>query len=632
MSAVLGPDFLGPLMPLQHEVSSVATAAPTSLLAAVDSPADLRNLSPQQLPQLAAEIRNYLLQTVSRSGGHLAAGLGTVELTIALHYVFNTPNDALVWDVGHQCYPHKVLTGRREQLPDIRRRGGLSGFLRRDESSYDSFGAGHSSTSISAALGMAIANARNNDHRKTAAIIGDGGMTAGLAYEALNHAGATDADLMVVLNDNRMSISPNVGALNNYLQRLRASTRNIADKLPALWAFHERSERAARGMVTPGQWFEDLGFKYFGLMDGHDLPTLLRVMREVRALKGPRLLHVITHKGHGYAPAVADPVKYHGVTPFNPNVGVVSDKSTAPTYTQIFGEWLCEMAARDTRLAAITPAMREGSGLVKFEQQFPDRYFDVGIAEQHSVTLAAGLAAQGMKPVVAIYSTFLQRAYDQLIHDVAIQKLPVLFAIDRAGLVGPDGATHTGGFDLSYLRCIPGLTIMTPADGIELRNMLYTGYLHNGPVAVRYPRTTASADALDAPMQTLPIGVAEVRRTGEAIAILAFGTLLTTAMQVAEQLNATVVNMRYVKPLDVSMIRTMAHSHDLIVTLEENAIAGGAGSAVNECLAASGLRVGILNLGLPDTNPEHATRAEALQDAGLDCESILAAIRARLSM
>jgi 1-deoxy-D-xylulose-5-phosphate synthase len=628
---------------LERSAVNTTTQAPDALLKSINSPADLRRLSPARLNELAEQLRRYLVQSVAHSGGHLAAGLGTVELTIALHAVFNTPDDALVWDVGHQCYPHKVLTGRREQLASIRQRDGISGFLRRDESDYDSFGAGHSSTSISAALGMAIANSLQGNDRKTAAIIGDGGITAGLAYEALNHAGTLDVDLMVVLNDNHMSISPNVGALNNYLRRLRASTRKIIDKLPALWAFHERSERMSRGMVIPGQWFEDLGFSYVGPVDGHDLPNLMRVMREVRSMTGPRILHVVTNKGHGYAPAAADPVKYHGVTPFNPELGIRSEatssstitSTSAPTstatYTQVFGDWVCDMAKQDARLVAITPAMREGSGLVKFEQQFPDRYFDVAIAEQHSVTFAAGLAAQGMKPVVAIYSTFLQRGYDQLIHDVAIQKLPVLFAIDRAGLVGPDGATHTGSFDLSFMRCIPNLTIMAPVDGVELRNMLYTGFMHDGPVAVRYPRATSN-ELPDASMHTLPIGVAETRRIGKSIALLVFGTLLPTAMQVAETLNATVINMRYIKPLDVDMIKAMANSHDLLVTLEENSIAGGAGSAVNECLAANGLTVNILNLGLPDQNPEHGTRAEALQDAGLDYESILAAIQRRRAL
>jgi 1-deoxy-D-xylulose-5-phosphate synthase len=611
-----------------------------SLLDRIDGPEDLRQLAPTDLVPLADELRSFLIRNVAHSGGHFSAGLGTVELTVALHYIFDTPRDSLVWDVGHQCYPHKILTGRKDRLATIRRRGGLSGFLKRDESQHDAFGAGHSSTSISAALGIAIANERLGRDAKAVAIIGDGGITGGLAYEALAHAGSLDTDLTVVLNDNQMSISPNVGALSDYLKRqtagrpalaLRQRGKRATPKPRELLELADRAERRAQGLVIPGQWFEDLGFQYFGPIDGHDLPALLRVLRQIRQIKGPRLLHVVTRKGQGYSPAEADPVKYHGVTPFDPELGLAPGAS-APTYTQVFGDWLCQVAARDPRLVAITPAMREGSGLVRFSELYPDRYLDVGIAEQHSTTLAAGLASQGIKPVVAIYSTFLQRAYDQLIHDVAIQKLPVLFAIDRAGLVGPDGATHTGAYDLSYLRCIPDLVVMTPADGTELRNMLTTGYDHAGPAAVRYPRAAATPPALDRVPQVLPIGKGEIRRHGTGVALLVFGTLLPTAMKVAEILDATVVNMRFVKPLDQELVLDISRHHGLLVTIEENAIAGGAGSAVGECLAAHGVTVPLLQLGLPDVYVEQGTRDEALKDAGLDADGMLAAIRARLGI
>lgn len=593
------------------------TATHAALLQQIEGPEDLRRLAPQDLAPLADELRDYLVRTVSRAGGHLAAGLGTVELTVALHYVFDTPRDALVWDVGHQCYPHKILTGRKDQLATIRRRGGLSGFLRRDESPYDAFGAGHSSTSISAALGIAMANERQKNGRKSVAIIGDGGITAGLAYEALNHAGTLDADLMVVLNDNGMSISPNVGALNGYLRKL-GKTRG-------------RSSAVKRNAATgPGNFFEDLGFHYCGPLDGHDLPGLVQVMQQMRELKGPRLLHVVTRKGRGYAPAEADPVKYHGVTPFDPEVGLVASPAKGlPTYTQVFSDWLCETGAKDERLVAITPAMREGSGLVRFSELYPDRYVDVGIAEQHSATLAAGLACQGQKPVIAIYSTFLQRAYDQVIHDIALQKLSVLFAIDRSGLVGPDGATHTGAFDLSYLRCLPEMVVMTPADGTELVAMLNTGYQHEGPAAVRYPRAAIPAPLAERTPRLLPIGKSEVRRHGSNVVLLVFGTLLTTALEVAKTLDATVVNMRFVKPLDQNVVIDMAKAHSLVVTLEENVVAGGAGSAVGECLAAHGVAVSLLQLGLPDRFVEHGTREESLKEAGLDQHGILAAIRIR---
>ncbi len=575
-----------------------------ALLDSLDTPADLRALDASSLPAVATELRQFLVNTVARSGGHLAAGLGTVELTIALHYLYDTPADSLVWDVGHQCYPHKVLTGRRQLLQTIRRRGGLSGFLRRDESPYDSFGAGHSSTSVSAALGIAIANGRLGLDRHAVAIIGDGALTAGLAFEALDHAGGMQADVLVIVNDNQMSISPNVGALPGHLAG--ADGRDV------------------------GSWFEDLGFHYRGPVDGHDLDALLAALSDMKARRGPRLLHVVTQKGRGYERAEQDPIKYHGVTPFDPQVGIVAPaRKPAPTFTQVFGDWLCDAVAQEPRLVAITPAMREGSGLVGFAQRHPDRYFDVGIAEQHAVTFAAGLASQGLKPVVAIYSTFLQRAYDQLVHDVVLQRLPVLFAIDRAGLVGPDGATHNGGLDLSFLRCVPGMTIMAPADGEELRNMLHTGLRCDGPVAIRYPRASTAAPRHDAPLLTMPIGTSELRRCGSGVALLSFGTMLDAAFEVADEIDATVVNMRFVKPLDTQRILELARTHELIVTLEENAIAGGAGAGVNEFLAAQGINTAVLNLGLPDAFIEHGTREEALAEAGLDTAALLAAIAQR---
>ncbi len=564
-----------PLDPMTLAVSRAALegcgALPTnrSLLATIDSPDDLRRLAREDLPQLADEVRAHLVDCVATSGGHFAAGLGTVELTVALHYVFDTPRDAIVWDVGHQCYPHKILTGRRDRLTTVRRRGGLAGFLRRDESRYDAFGAGHSSTSISAALGMALANAQLGRDARAVAVIGDGGMTAGLAFEALNHAGASDADLLVVLNDNRMSISPNVGALSEYC-------RALVDCAGA----------TGTDGAGPATIFEQLGLRYAGPVDGHDLPRLLAALQSMRDVRGPRLLHVITNKGHGYARAAAEPVKYHAVTPFDPRVGTKPAAPAAPTYTEVFGQWLCRAAAADARVVAITPAMREGSGLVQYSQRFADRYVDVGIAEQHSVTLAAGMAVQGMRPVVAIYSTFLQRAFDQLVHDVALQKLPVLFAIDRAGLVGPDGATHNGSLDLSYLRCVPDMVVMAPSDGNELRDMLATGLAHDGPC-----------------------------RAGKRIALLSFGSMLDTAMAVGEELGATVVDMRFVKPLDTAAVL--------------QPIAGGAGSAVAECLAARGATAELLMLGLPDRPLEHGTRDEVLRDAGLDRAGVLSAITNR---
>ncbi|MBS0374647.1 MAG: 1-deoxy-D-xylulose-5-phosphate synthase [Proteobacteria bacterium] len=582
-----------------------------ALLPGIGSPADLRRLPEAALPSVAQELRAHLIETISRVGGHLAAGLGTVELAIALHYVFDTPHDPLVWDVGHQAYPHKVLTGRRGELATIRQRGGLSGFLRRDESEYDAFGAGHSSTSISAALGMAIAAERQGIPRQAVAIIGDGALTAGLAFEALDHAGATGADLLVVLNDNQMSISPNVGALAQTLaRRVRGARRS--------WR--------GRPAAADGGFFEDLGFAYAGPVDGHDLDALVAALRQQRASRGPRLLHVVTRKGKGHAPAEADPVRYHGVTA----AAATPAAPPARTYTQVFGEWLCAAAERDPRVVALTPAMREGSGLVAFAQRFPDRYHDVGIAEQHCVTFAAGLAASGVRPVVAIYSTFLQRAYDQLIHDVALQKLPVVFAVDRAGLVGPDGATHNGSFDLSFLRCIPNMVLMAPSDGGELVAMLDAALAHEGPAVVRYPRAGAGTSR-PVPATPVEIGRAEVRRRGRRCALLAFGTLLEPALAIGEALDATVVNMRFVKPLDAALLRSLAATHELLVTLEEAAVAGGAGSAVGEWLAAEALPVGLLQLGLPDTFPEHATRDEALAEAGLGRASLERAIRARLA-
>ncbi len=607
-----------------------------SLLDQLDSPADLRELAVEQLPDLAQQLRERLIQSVGQTGGHLSAGLGTVELTIALHYIFNTPDDSLVWDVGHQCYPHKMLTGRRKRLATIRRQRGLSGFLRRDESAYDAFGAGHSSTSISAALGMAMANQLRGLDHKAIAIIGDGAITAGMAYEALAHAGSLATDLLVVLNDNRMSISPNVGAMPAYLATLTegmpspsaraASSKRAAQ--PARLGATDRAQRKARGMVVEGQWFEDLGFNYVGPVDGHDLPGLVAVLRQLRNMKGPRLLHVVTRKGQGFAPAEADPIKYHGVTGFDPRTGEMQASKPSTSYTQVFGDWLCQTAAHDSRVVAITPAMREGSGLVRYAELFPNRYIDVGIAEQHCITLAAGLACQGMKPVVAIYSSFLQRGYDQLLHDVALQNLPVVFAIDRAGLVGPDGATHAGAYDISFLRCIPGMVIMTPSSGEALRDMLATALECGGPAAVRYPRAAITAPLPDAAPALLPVGKARHCRAGSRIALLVFGTLLDRALLVAEQIGATVIDMQFVKPLDQSMVLELAASHDCLVTLEENALAGGAGSAVSEVLRQHGVNVRLMQLGLPDQWIEQGTRDEALTEAGLDVDSILAAVQA----
>lgn len=593
------------------------------LLEQIDLPSDLRQLDQDQLVPLADELRRFLLASVSKSGGHLSAGLGTIELTLALHYVFDTPHDKLVWDVGHQAYPHKILTGRKDRISTIRQKDGLSPFLKRAESEYDCFGVGHSSTSIGAALGMAIAAARQEEKKRIVAIIGDGGMTAGMAFEALNHAGDLDANLLVVLNDNDMSISPNVGALKNHLAKIlsgklystvKEGSKKVMSSMPSMWELARRTEEHLKGMVIPGTLFEELGFNYIGPIDGHDLPTLVKTLDNLKDLSGPQFLHIVTQKGKGYTPAEQDPVAYHGVGTFDPSQdSLPKAQASHPTYTEVFGQWICDMAAQDERLIGITPAMREGSGLVEFERQYPDRYFDVGIAEQHAVTLAAGLACEGMKPVVAIYSTFLQRAYDQLIHDVAIQNLPVLFAIDRAGLVGPDGPTHAGSFDYSYLRCIPNMLIMAPANEPECRNMLYTGFQHDGPAAVRYPRGKGPGLSLSDTMEALPIGKAEVLREGQDIAILAFGSMVTPTLTVAEKLDATLVNMRFIKPLDEALIRELSEHHSVLITVEENAIAGGAGSAVNECLSMQSLNIPILNLGLPDRYIEHGAREELLE-------------------
>src|SRR5689334_7479688 len=586
------------------------TGSQYPLLESIDSPADLRRLSPAKLPALAQELREFLIQSVSTRGGHFAAGLGTVELTVALHYVFDTPHDRLVWDVGHQAYPHKVLTGRREKLGTIKHKHGLAPFPTRTESEYDTFGVGHSSTSISAALGMAVAAARAGEQRHVVAVIGDGALTAGMAFEALNHAGSLPNDLLVILNDNDMSISENVGALSNYFARvhsgrvyahLREGGKKILRPMPTVWELARRSEEHMKGMVLAGTLFEEMGFNYIGPMDGHDVKSLVSALRNLRKLKGPQLLHVVTRKGKGYAPAEADPIKWHGPGPFDPASGTIfKEKSTGPTYSQIFGQWLCDMAERDARIIGITPAMREGSGLVEYSKKFPDRYFDVAIAEQHAVTFAAGLATEGLKPVVAIYSTFLQRAYDQLIHDVALQNLPVVFAIDRAGLVGGDGATHQGSYDYSFLRCIPNMTIMAPADENECRQMLYTATTLDGPSAIRYPRGTGPGALIAAEMAPLPVGRAEVRREGRSgLAILAFGTMVAAAQNVADRLDATLVNMRFVKPLDDNLVLRIAARHRALITLEENVVAGGAGSAIGELLAAEGVAMPLMHIGIP---------------------------------
>ena len=616
------------------------TRPATPLLDQVDSPAQLKDFSQEQLLTLADELRAFILYSVGKSGGHFGAGLGVVELTIALHKVFNTPHDRLVWDVGHQTYPHKILTGRREQMTQMRQKEGPSGFPKRSESEYDSFGVGHSSTSISAALGMAMASNQLGADRKTVAVIGDGAMTAGMAFEAINHAAHVDKDLLVVLNDNQMSISHNVGGLSTYFSKLwaskfynqlRESGKKALKVVPQAASFVKLTEEYMKGMVSPATIFEELGFNYIGPIDGHDLPLLTQTLSNLKEMKGPVLLHTITHKGKGFGPAESDPVGYHALTKIEPKPDTVEPaKPKKPKFQQVFGDWLCDMAEQDSKLVGITPAMCEGSGMVEFAERFPERYEDVAIAEQHAVTLAAGMACEGAKPVVAIYSTFLQRGYDQLIHDVAIQNLDVLFAMDRSGLVGEDGATHAGAYDLSYLRCIPNMIIMAPSDENETRQLLYTGYQFNGPAAVRYPRGTGTGAVIDKTMTALPIGKGLMKREGSKVAILNFGTLLRSALQTAEQLDATVVDMRFVKPLDKEMILSLAKSHELLVTLEENSIAGGAGSAVSEFLAEQAVVMPILQLGLPDQFIDHANHQQQLEMVGLDAQQILSRIQERL--
>ncbi|HEY5638205.1 MAG TPA: 1-deoxy-D-xylulose-5-phosphate synthase [Burkholderiales bacterium] len=606
------------------------------LLKTIDDPAALRRLDRRDLPQLADELRAFVLDSVSKTGGHLSSNLGTVELTIALHYIFDTPEDRIVWDVGHQTYPHKILTGRRERMGTLRQLDGISGFPKRSESPYDTFGTAHSSTSISAALGMAAAARLKGENRRAIAVIGDGAMSAGMAFEAMNNAGAMDVDLLVVLNDNEMSISPPVGALTNYLARLlsgrlydtaKRASEHILKRLPAMWELARRAEDHVKGMVTPSTLFEEFGFNYIGPIDGHDLDTLVATLGNIAKLKGPQFLHVVTRKGQGYKLAEDDPIAYHGPGKFDPAEGLKKATGGRPSYSQIFGDWLCETAAREPRLVAVTPAMREGSGMVKYSELYPTRYFDVGIAEQHAVTFAAGLACEGLRPVVAIYSTFLQRGYDQLVHDVAIQNLPVTFALDRGGLVGADGATHNGAFDYAFLRTLPNLLIMAPGDENECRQMLQTAITHEGPAAVRYPRGAGPGAALDPVPRALPIGKAEVRRQGRRIAILAFGSMLAPALAAGEALDATVVNMRFVKPLDAALVAELAATHEMLVSVEEHAVMGGAGSAVCEALAAAGQGNRILLLGLPDRFIDHGDPAKLLASVGLDASGIERSVR-----
>ena len=602
------------------------------LLSTIDSPEDLRRLPADQIGAVAEELRRYLIETVSTMGGHFAAGLGTVELTIALHYIFDTPDDRLIWDVGHQAYPHKVITGRRDQLHTIKKKDGLAPFPKRGESPFDVFGVGHSSTSVSAGLGMAIAAALQNQTRKVVAVIGDGALTGGMAFEALNHAGSLNVDMLVVLNDNDMSISENVGAMSNYLAKMlsgklyshiREGSKKVLRTMPTVWELARRSEEHVKGMVLPGTLFEEMGLNYIGPIDGHDLDTLVKTLENLKNLKGPQFLHVVTRKGKGYAPAEHDPIKWHGPGPFDPATGTFRAKAAAGlTYSQVFGQWLCDIAAQDERVVAITPAMREGSGLVQYSRDFPDRYFDVAIAEQHAVTLGAGFACEGMRPVVAIYSTFLQRGYDQLIHDVALQNLPVLFAIDRAGLVGGDGATHQGSYDICFMRCLPNITIMAPADEDECRQMLFTGLQLEGPAAVRYPRGSGPGVLPEQEMRALPVGKAQLRRKGNGIALLAFGAMVGAAESIGARLDASVVNMRFVKPLDVDMVMRMADTHDALVTIEDGVVAGGAGGAILECLAEQGKVIPVLNIGIGDRIIEHGSRGDNLADAGLDEESL----------
>jgi 1-deoxy-D-xylulose-5-phosphate synthase len=616
----------------------MTNSSDSPLLNTIDSPVDLRQLAEQDLQLLADELRKFLIDFTSETGGHLAPGLGAVELTVALHYVFDTPRDRLVWDIGHQAYPHKILTGRRDAMRTIRKAGGLSGFLKRAESEYDSFGAGHSSTSISAALGMAVAARLDQQSREVVAIIGDGALTAGQAMEALYNAGGMDADLLVVLNDNEMSISRNVGAMSNYLARIlsgkaytsvREGSKTVLGTAPPVQAFARRWEEHLKGMVMPSTLFEELGFNYIGPIDGHDIHTLVATLQNMKAMSGPRFLHIATQKGKGFEPAEGQPIAFHGVGPFDPNTGKVEKKSGKRTYTQVFGDWLCDMAKDDQRLIGITPAMREGSGLVQFSKQYPDRYFDVGIAEQHALTFAAGTACDGLKPVVAIYSTFLQRAYDQLIHDISVQHLDVTFAIDRAGIVGADGPTHQGAFDLSYLRCVPGMVIFAPSDEAECRDMLYSAFLHEGPAAVRYPRGSGPGTIESAVMRRIPIGKAQIRREGQGVALLAFGTMLSAALEAAETLNATVVNMRSVKPLDTNLILDMAKAHELLVTIEENTVLGGAGAGVSQALSEAGYETPTIALGLPDQHVDQGDPGAVLAHYGLDAAGICAAVLRR---
>jgi len=606
------------------------------LLARINSPADLRTMEQSDLTQVCDEVRGFLIDTLAKIGGHFAAGLGTVELTTALHYVFNTPDDRIVWDIGHQAYPHKILTGRRDQLHTIRSEGGLSGFLKRSESEYDTFGAGHSSTSISAALGMAVAAAQTNSERQSVAIIGDGALTGGMAFEALNNAGDMDADLLVILNDNEMSISRNVGALSNYLAKLlsgktytsmREGTKVVLRSAPAIKDLAKRWEEHMKGMVMPGTLFEELGFYYIGPIDGHDVNVLTQTLQNMKSIKGPKFLHVVTQKGKGYEPAEGAPIGYHAVAPFDVGSGKQEKKPSSRTYTNVFSDWLCDMAEKDEKLLGVTPAMREGSGLVEFSQRFPERYFDVGIAEQHALTFAAGIACEGLKPVVAIYSTFLQRGYDQLIHDICIQNLDVTFAIDRAGIVGADGETHAGAFDLSFLRCIPNVIIFTPSDEAECRDMLYTAYQYKGVTCVRYPRGAGIGAEERQTMTAIEIGKGTIKREGKSIAILNFGTLISAAETAANELDATLVDMRFVKPLDENIIKEMTSSHDLVVTVEENTVMGGAGSAVNEFITTLDTQCAVLNLGLPDRYMNHGTQQSILSACGLDSKGIVKSIR-----
>lgn len=611
-------------------------------LSQINETADLRELPEEALVDVSDELRQYLIASVAKTGGHFGSSLGTVELTVALHYVFNTPEDRIVWDVGHQTYPHKILTGRRDRMDSMRKKDGLAGFPKRSESPYDTFGVGHSSTSISAALGMATACKLRNEERNVIAVIGDGAMTAGMAFEALSDAGDQKANLLVILNDNDMSISPNVGALNKYFTRMvtdpiyhgaREGSKKVLRKMPPIHEFARRAEEHMKGMVVPASLFEELGFNYFGPVDGHDVETLTKVLANMKKMEGPRLLHLVTKKGKGFKAAEEDALALHAVTPFDIETGekLSSSNATGPTYTQVFGEWLCDMGAQHPEMAAITPAMREGSGMVEFAQQYPSQYFDVAIAEQHAVTLAAGMACEGVKPVVAIYSTFMQRAYDQIAHDVDLQNLDVLFAVDRAGVVGPDGPTHAGSFDVSILRCLPNMVIMAPADEDECRQMLYTGYMYPGPAAVRYPRGTGPGVAPQQQMTAIPIGQATLKQEGENVAILAFGTMVEAAQLAADTLGATLVNMRFIKPLDTTLIDKLAKEHTTLITIEESAVAGGAGSGINEYCLAQGLDVTLHNIGLPDCYLDHGSREELLEDAGLDAASLLTQIQAHLN-